>query len=161
MDNRTIIVGYGNIDRADDGVAFPIINELRRRRGVAELPEGDTGLDSLDDQVDSIFIPQLIPEVMEMLTGYDRIIFVDAHIGDGTRDINCCAVSPHYSSTVFTHHMTPPVLLAFLKAMYSCEPEAHLVSVRGREFDFSRTLSPRVRRLVRRAADTILELIDR
>jgi hydrogenase maturation protease len=161
MGNRTIIIGYGNIDRADDGVALSIINELRRRRGRGELEEGDTGLGDLNDHADSIFIPQLMPEIMERLTDYDRIIFVDAHVSPDTEDINCTAVLPEYSASSFTHHMTPSAFLAFLETLYHCEPEAYVVSVLGHEFDFRRTLSPRVQALVQTAADTVLELMDR
>ncbi len=27
---RTLVIGYGNLDRGDDGVAYAIVNELRR-----------------------------------------------------------------------------------------------------------------------------------
>ena len=81
MNSKTIIIGYGNIYRADDGVAFAIINELRRQLGQKLLEEGDTGLDELTGENDSIFLLQLVPEIMELLAGYNKIIFVDAHVG--------------------------------------------------------------------------------
>ena len=102
-----------------------------------------------------------MPEIMERLTGYDRIIFVDAHVSPDTEDLNCTAVLPEYSSSSFTHHMTPSAFLAFLETLYQCEPEAYLVSVRGHEFDFRRTLSPQVQAVVRPAVDIILKLMDR
>jgi Ni,Fe-hydrogenase maturation factor len=139
MTAKTIIIGYGNIDRADDGAAFAVINELRRQLGVRILEEGDTGLDDLNNNTDSIFIPQLIPEIMEMVRAYNRIVFVDAHVSPDMEDLSCSPVLPEYSSTSFTHHMTPSLLVAYLEAMYQSEPEAHLVSVRGCEFDFRRT----------------------
>jgi hydrogenase maturation protease len=161
MTAKTIIIGYGNIDRADDGAAFAVINELRRQLGVRILEEGYTGLDDLNNNSDSIFIPQLIPEIMEMVTGYDKIVFVDAHVSSDMEDLNCTPVLPEYSSSSFTHHMKPSLLIAYLKAMYQCEPEAHLVSVRGYEFDFRRTLSCQVQAAVRPAVDIILRLMDR
>jgi hydrogenase maturation protease len=125
------------------------------------LEEGDTGLDDLNKNTDSIFIPQLIPEIMEMVRAYDKIVFVDAHVSADLEDISCSPVLPEYSSSSFTHHMTPSLLVAYLKAMYQCEPEAHLVSVRGYEFDFRRTLSCQVRAAVGPAVDIILRLMDR
>jgi len=160
MATNTIIIGYGNIDRADDGVAFAVIAELRRRLGVKILEEGETGLDDLNSHNDSIFIPQLVPEIMELLTGYKRIIFVDAHVGSDMEDISCSPVLPQYVSSSFTHHMMPSALIAFLKTLYQCEPKAHLVSIRGYNFDFTRTLSPEAQALVRPAVDTILKLMD-
>ena len=160
MISKTIIIGYGNIDRADDGVAFAVVNELRRRLGQKMLEEGDTGLDELGGENDSIFLSQLVPEIMELLTGYNRIIFVDAHVGSDMEDLSCSPVSAQYVSSSFTHHMTPSALLAFLQTMYQCEPQAHLVSIHGYDFDFKRTFSPQVQALVHPAVDAILKLTN-
>jgi hydrogenase maturation protease len=160
MNSKTIIIGYGNIYRADDGVAFAVINELRRQLGQKLLEEGDTGLDELTGENDSIFLLQLVPEIMELLAGYNRIIFVDAHVGSDMEDLNCSPISAHYISSSFTHHMTPSALLAFLKTMYQCEPQAYMVSIRGSDFDFKRTFSSKVQALVQPAVDAILKLIN-
>jgi hydrogenase maturation protease len=160
MNSKTIIIGYGNIYRADDGVAFAVINELRRQLEQKPLEEGDTGLDELTGENDSIFLLQLVPEIMELLAGYNKIIFIDAHVGSDPEDLNCSTVEAEYVSSSFTHHMTPSVLLAFLKTMYQREPEAHLVSICGYDFDFKPTLSPKVQALVQPAVDAILKLIN-
>ncbi len=160
MTSKTIIIGYGNIDRSDDGVSFAVINELRRQLGQKKLEEGETGLDELNSENDSIFLSQLVPEIMELLTGYDKIVFVDAHVGSDMDDLNCSSVLAQYVSSSFTHHMTPSTLLAFLQTMYQCEPQAHLVSIRGYDFDFKRTFSPKVQALVQPAVNVILKLIS-
>lgn len=156
---KTIVVGYGNIDRADDGVAFEVINVLRRHLGQKMLIEGDTGLDELGSGTDSIFLPQLMPEIMEILVDYDQVIFVDAHVGAETNDLNCQPVVPEYVSSTFTHHMTPASLLAFLQVLYSKEPAGHIVSLRGHDFDFKRTLSPGTKGFIPAAIEKILELL--
>jgi Ni,Fe-hydrogenase maturation factor len=137
-----------------------VINELRRQLGQKLLEEGDTGLDELAGENDSIFLLQLIPEIMELLAGYNKIIFVDAHVGSDMKDLNCSPVLAEYVSSSFTHHMTPSALLAFLKTMYQCEPQAHLVSIRGYDFDFKRTLSPQEQALVQPAVDAILKVVN-
>jgi hydrogenase maturation protease len=159
MNSKTIIIGYGNIYRADDGVAFAVINSLRRQLGQKPLVEGDTGLDELNGENDSIFLLQLVPDIMELLAGYKRIIFVDAHVGSDSEDLHCSPVSAEYISSSFTHHMMPSALFAFLKTIYQCEPQGHLVSIRGYDFDFKQTLSPKVQKLVHPAVDTILKLM--
>jgi Ni,Fe-hydrogenase maturation factor len=133
---------------------------LRRQLGQKLLEEGDTGLDELGGENDSIFLLQLVPEIMELLAGYNRIIFVDAHVGTDLEDLNCSPVEAQYVSSSFTHHMTPAALLAFLKTMYQSEPRAHLISTRGYDFDFKRTLSPKVQALVKPTVDAILKVID-
>ncbi len=157
--SRTIIIGYGNIDRADDGAAFEVINALRQRLGQKILDEGDTGLEELGSENDSIFLSQLMPEIMEVLAGYNQIIFVDAHVGTNTGDLNCVQVVPEYVSSTFTHHMTPASLLAFLEVLYNHKPAGHIVSLRGYDFDFKRVLSPGTQILVPRAVEEILKLL--
>ena len=160
MSYKTIIIGYGNTDRADDGVAFSIVNELRDRLGQKKLDDGETGLDELNSENDSVFLSQLVPEIMELLRGYKRIIFVDAHVGSDRGDISCSPLSAQYVFSSFSHHMTPPTILAFLETMYQCQPEAHLVSISGCDFDFKRTLSPKVQALVNPAVEAILKLTN-
>jgi hydrogenase maturation protease len=156
---RTIIIGYGNIDRSDDGAAYTIINLVRKELGQTILEEGDTGLERLEGETDSVFLLQLVPEIMDWLRDYEQIIFVDAHTGPNLEDLNCSKVVPEYVTSTFTHHMTPSALLAFLKAIYQHEPEAYLVSVRGHDFDFKRSFSPETQSLLRPAVEKILQLL--
>ena len=155
--HRSLVIGYGNIDRADDGVAYDVINALRRRLGQEILHEGDTGLEDLGRPIDSVFLSQLAPELMEVLAGYDRIIFVDAHVYENVEALHCCPVSPDAASLIFTHHMTPSTLLAMQKAIYDVEPTGHLVSLRGYDFDFHRGLSADTATLVEPAVEWILQ----
>ena len=156
---RTIIIGYGNIDRSDDGLAYEVINLVRKKLGQHILEEGDTGMENLGGQIDSVFLPQLLPEIMELLKGYEQIIFVDAHTGDNMEDLNCSRLTPQYTSSTFTHHMTPEALLAFLKTLYQHEPEAYMVSVRAHDFDFKRTFSSKTQPLLQPASEKIIQLL--
>ena len=157
--SRTLVIGFGNIDRADDGVAFEVVNALRRRLGQKELSGEDTGLEELGETVDSIFLSQLAPELMDTLVDYSRVIFADAHVYENVEDLHCGPVAPDYAPSTFTHHLTPAALLSFLKALYGAEPEARLVSIRGRDFDFHRGLSEEARSLVEPAVNHILQLV--
>jgi hydrogenase maturation protease len=156
---RTLVIGYGNIDRADDGVAFRVVNALRKCLRQKVLSEEDSGLDELGEKVDSIFLVQLAPELMDVLPDYRQVIFVDAHVYEGAENLHCAPVSAQYGPSTFTHHMTPPMLLALLKLMHHPEPSAHLVSIRGYDFDFHRDLSEDTRALVEPAVDCILRLV--
>jgi hydrogenase maturation protease len=156
---RTLVIGFGNLDRADDGVAFHVVNAFRRRLGQAALEEDNTGLEELGAPVDSVFIGQLVPEMIDMLEGYDRVVFVDAHVDASLDDLYCAAVSPDEAGLTFTHHMSPATLLAFFKALNGRDLEGHLVSIRGRDFDFHRDLSAETVTLVEPAVDRILGLL--
>ena len=156
---RTLVIGFGNIDRADDGVAYFVINALRSRLAQKPLSEDETGLEELGAEVDSAFLSQLTPELLETAAGYRQVIFVDAHVYENVDALHCVPVSPEYTASTFTHHLTPAAFLALLKTLYHLEPAGHLVSIRGHDFDFHRDLSPKTEALVEPAAELILRLI--
>ncbi|MGD1152168.1 MAG: hydrogenase maturation protease [Syntrophales bacterium] len=155
---RTLVIGFGNIDRADDGVAYHVVNDLRRRLGQGMLHEDETGLEGIGAQIDSIFLVQLAPELMDVMTLYDKIIFVDAHVYENVGNLYCAPVFPEFTQATFTHHMTPAMLLALLKAICNREPTGHIISIRGYDFDFHRNLSADTEALVDKAVDHILLL---
>lgn len=155
---KTLVIGFGNLDRADDGVAFHIINAVRRALGLSPLAENETGLEDLVHPMDTAFIGQLTPEMIDVLEGYNRVIFVDAHVDPAVADLYCTSVSSDGAGLTFTHHMSPATLLAFFEALHGHAPEAHLVSVRGGDFDFHRNLSPATAALVAPAVEKIMQL---
>jgi len=156
---RTLVIGFGNIDRADDGVAFCVVNSLRGRLGQKVLSEDNTGLDELGAEVDSIFLLQLAPEIMDVLADYHQAVFVDAHVYESLDDLHCAPISPEYAPSAFTHHMTPAMLLALLELLHYPGPTGHLVSIRGYDFDFHRDLSADTKALVEPAVEYILRLV--
>jgi len=158
---RTFVIAFGNRDRADDGVAYHVIDAVRQHLGQGTLEDGNTGLDELGAQTDSVFLVQLVPELIDTLVNYQQVIFVDAHIRENVPDLHCAPVLPEYAMSPFTHHMTPAMLLALLQAIHHHEPVGHLVSIRGWEFDFRRGLSKKAAALVQPAADRILRLVAR
>ena len=158
--SRTLVMGFGNLDRGDDGVAFHVINALRRRLGQKPLSEDETGLQELGSEPDSVFLRQLLPEWLESAAAYDRLIFVDAHVYEDAPDLFCVPVVPEFVSSPFTHHVTPAAFMAFLRTLYDREPAGQILSIRGRDFDFFRGLSPEVSRQVPAAVERILRLVE-
>jgi hydrogenase maturation protease len=155
---RTLVIGYGNLDRADDGVAFYVINALRQRLGQKPLPPEETGMQELGSEPDSVFFRQLLPEWMETAAAYDQLVFVDAHVHTNTTELSCVPVVPGFVSAPFTHHVTPAMFLAMIETLYHREPTGHLVSIRGHDFDFRRGLSPEASRHVEPAVEIVLRL---
>jgi len=157
---RTLVIGYGNVDRADDGVAYHVINGLRRRLEQDPLPEDETGLEALGAEVDTVFLLQLTPELMEVVAGYGRIIFVDAHVAGDIEDLHCVPLSPQEdASLTFTHHISPALLLLLLRTLYHCQPDGYMVSIHGYDFDFQRGLSDKTRAMIAPAVDHIMRLL--
>ncbi|GAB4532767.1 MAG: hypothetical protein Kow0063_13810 [Anaerolineae bacterium] len=138
---KVLIIGYGNLDREDDGVAWHILQGIARRLGRPALDEETGGLDQLGQPIDLLFVLQLTPELAELVTGYDYICFVDAHTGDHPEDVHLTPINAHFQTSPFTHHMTPQTCLMLAETIYGHKPQAITVSVKGHRFGFSHTLS--------------------
>ncbi len=158
---RCLIVGYGNVYCRDDGVALYVINLLRTRFGLRELSPDEDGLDELGHPVDTVLLHQLLPEVIPDLMDYRRVVFVDAHTGTIPDDLRVVEVREEFGFHAVTHHMSPGMLLATVRQTYHVAPEAHLVSVKGDDFDFGLGLSEACKRRAETASRKIIDLLNK
>lgn len=160
MQKKFIILGYGNPDRGDDGVAYYLLQKIIRRFGtdadkLAEFEE--VGLCEVNEQIDIWYNLQLIPEISQELAQYENAIFIDAHTAEIPEPVLITEIVPKYQNSPFTHHLTPASCLSLAEKLYQHAPRATLVTIRGYQFDFSRELSPQTIHL----ADSALEEISR
>ncbi len=160
MKAKTLIIGYGNADRQDDGAGWHILKKLAERMGhaVPDEPGEDIEVDS--DLADLLFILQIYPELAEMISHYDRVCFIDAHTADFPEEVSWMELAPEYEKSPLTHHMSPKTVLSIAAAIYKIVPEAILVSVRGFSFQFERSLSPKTAALAEKAEKHIWEWIQ-
>lgn len=157
---RTLVLGYGNLDRGDDGLAYTLINNLRCSLGQEALVEGATGLEELGAEVDSAFVPQLVPELIDVVAAYDRVIFADAHVHPNAEEVRCTAVQAEYTASAFTHHLTPAAFMALLQVVHQRRPASFVLSVRGHSFAFERGLSAVTSASIASATKQMLRLLD-
>jgi hydrogenase maturation protease len=153
---RTLVLGFGNVYRRDDGVAFVVLNALRERLGLPALAVDDYGYDDLGHEVDTLFLHQLVPELAEIVAQYDWIVFVDAHVGIIPEAIREEQLATCYESTTVPHQLHPCSLLAMARDLYGGQPRGVLLSIRGHDFDFGEELSPQTAALVEESVDRIL-----
>jgi len=154
---RVLILGYGNVDRQDDGVAWHVIHNLLHRLGYAKVEEFEENEPQEFGNVDVLFQLQLVPEFSELIAKYDRVCFIDAHTGSVPDNVHLEDLIPGYQHSPFTHHLTASSLLAMSSSIYHKTPPSILVSVRGYEFGFSQQLSELTASLVPAAVDLILK----
>jgi len=152
---KTLILGYGNPDRQDDGVAWTIIQSLAARLSLT-IPSLDEPVvaDGKADLTLAVAL-QLLPEMAELVAAHERVCFVDAHTGRVPQDLSVEKLDAQFQSSPFTHHLTPQTCLSLAQSLYSKTPGGLLVSVRGYEFGFSNDLSPRTRELADQAVEHI------
>ncbi len=154
---RSLIVGYGNADRQDDGVAWHVLTGIARGLGRPVPAAPEDGFFPEGEEIDLWYVLQLAPEMSEDFAQYERICFVDAHTGNIEQEILLQPVEASPASSAFTHHLTPAACLALTQAIYGKMPEAKLLSIRGFQFGFSRELSPETAALVEQAVETLMK----
>lgn len=117
---RTLILGWGNPGRRDDGLG-PALARLVAERSIDGL------------NVDTDY--QLQIEDAADVARYDRVIFADAD-RTGPEPFSCRRLRPASSGLGFSSHsVSPGALLALTRDLFHRQPEAWLVGIRGYEFD--------------------------
>ena len=158
---RTLVAGFGNAYRRDDGVAWAVVNALREQRGRPPLGLLDDGFDDLGHAVDTVVLHQLVPELAETLAGYELVIFVDAHTGNLPEPVREEWLEPAFRLPFVSHQTHPATLLDLAQRLHGHAPRALLLSICGHDFDFGEGLSPETAALVPRAVERILTLVGR
>jgi hydrogenase maturation protease len=144
---HTLIIGYGNPLRGDDGFGWHAALRLR---------------DLIHDAgVEILAVHQLTPELMEPVSRARRVIFIDAAVGEDPGKMTVAALGTTGGpAPVFTHFATPAALLEGARSLYGARPEALLISVVGLDFSIGAELSePTQRALDSLAGPKIRELI--
>ncbi len=155
MKADTLVIGYGNADRQDDGVGWHILKNLAERLGRSVPDDPGANIEVESERVDLLFILQIYPELAETISHYQRVCFVDAHTSDIPEEISWIELEPEYEKSPLTHHMSPKTVLSISATIYNNVPEAILVSVRGFRFQFERELSPQTAALAHKASQRI------
>jgi hydrogenase maturation protease len=144
---HTLIIGYGNPLRGDDGFGWHAALRLR------EIVH--------DADIEILAVHQLTPELMDPISRARRVIFIDAAVGE---DAGKLTVAPLETTGgpagVFTHFATPAALLEGARSLYGARPEALLITVVGLDFEIGADLSEPVQLALESLATTkIRELL--
>jgi hydrogenase maturation protease len=156
---KLLILGYGNPDREDDGVAWHILRALILKLG---LPAPDSYEDDFPEsaQMEFAFHLQLTPEMAEDIATYPYVCFIDAHTGNIPEPVRLTAVESEFQNSPFTHHLTPQSLVSMCETIYGKRPESALLSVLGHRFLFTRELSAETAALVPQAVELLWKWLN-
>lgn len=143
---RTLIIGYGNPLRGDDGLGW------HAARLLAECIQRD--------DVQIVTCHQLMPELAEDISQADHVIFIDAACGGEPGALRFDDLQPDNRPNVdFTHRFDAPALLACAQVLYGRCPYAVLCSLSADSFDLSENLSEVVQAALPALVQRVLALI--
>jgi hydrogenase maturation protease len=156
---KLLILGYGNPDREDDGVAWHILRALTIKLGLVPPESYEEEFPEFPG-MDFAFYLQLTPEMAEEVSAYEYVCFIDAHTGNIPESVRLIEVESEFQNSPFTHHLTPQSLISMCETIYGKKLDAALVSVLGHRFLFSRELSEETAGLVPQAVALIWDWMN-
>ncbi len=124
---KIIILGWGNSQRQDDGLARIALERLE--------------LTGLPPEVELVHADQLLPEHAAIASQADVLIFVDASTTGPPGEIRVERVFADGKFPSPSHHLSPSSLLTLLQTVYGVAPEAYCATLRGETFEFGEGLS--------------------
>ncbi len=126
MKNNTIILGIGNIGRQDDGLGWLFLDFLKNE-----------GFESIDVE----YRYQLQIEDAELISHYDKVIFVDATI-ENTKDgfyYRICEASDKFGFS--SHELAPETILFLANQLYNHDPKSFILGIQGYQWNLEIGLS--------------------
>ncbi|MBV9080858.1 MAG: hydrogenase maturation protease, partial [Elusimicrobia bacterium] len=140
---RTLVVGYGNPLRSDDGVGPAVALRVASRR----LP-----------RVKIKIVQQLNLELVDEMKDFDQVILVDACL-DGPPVALRKVAATLQAAMASSHHCGPEMLLSLAAALYERPPAVYACAIREESFFIGRALTPAVRGRAREAAEMIVRFL--
>ncbi|HRQ29735.1 MAG TPA: hydrogenase maturation protease, partial [Saprospiraceae bacterium] len=129
---KTLIYGYGNPGRQDDGLGARFIDLCEEW-----VQTIGTGQISLDCNY------QLNIEDAEIIAGYEQVIFVDASIVDEIDSYKLEKIAADNSSIEFSMHaVSVGFVLDLCQKIYLKFPETYVLHIKAYSFDFIEELTP-------------------
>lgn len=130
MSQQTLILGWGNPGRGDDGLGPEFVRRI-----------ADSNISGVVTDSDY----QLQVEDAAEITDYERVLFVDAD-RSGPEPFGLARVYPEGRLAFSTHSLSPAAVLMLARDLFQSEPEAWILGIRGYQFDeFCERLSSRSR----------------
>lgn len=147
---KTLIYGYGNPGREDDGLGARFIEQIE-----AWIKENKTEGVSTDCNY------QLNIEDSALISEYDCVYFVDASVAE-IDNYMLESIKPNDARIEFTMHAVSVAYVVDLcRKIYGREPEAYVLHIRGYEWGFAERLSPGAEKNLTEALDFLCNILKK
>jgi hydrogenase maturation protease len=140
--DATLVIGYGNSLRGDDGMGPEVARRLRQR-----------GFETLETH-------QLLPEIAERIAAARAVFFADADAGlqPGEVSIEPLQEAATPASRPIGHYTAPAALMRMASAGYGARPDAWIVGMGGSSFEIGDGLSEAAWQAVSSAIEQVLQV---
>ena len=143
MMKQSLVIGYGNTLRSDDGAGQKVAEII------AELDLAN---------VRSLAVHQLTPELANDIAKSDLVIFVDA----SARELETVKIQhliPGKFNSKLGHNSHPSYLLTLTQFLYNKTPLAYWLLIPASNFEFGEIFSTITEKSIDRAVKKIQELV--
>ena len=122
---KILMIGIGNYGRADDAMGWKFLDEL-----------ADSG-----DLYDFEYRYQLQIEDAELVSKYEKVIFVDASHQPLERGFSFSTCFPAPTSAFTTHQLNPETVLWLAGELFDYPPEGYVMAISGIKWQLHHGLS--------------------
>ena len=125
--HNNLLLAIGNSSRGDDGLGWAFLERIAEQIGEDWTAEQRY---------------QLQVEDAEMLTHFQRILFVDATLETLPDGFALAPCIPNADAGPYSHQQTPGAVLFLCQTLYGHAPEAFVLKITGYQWDLGAGMSP-------------------
>ncbi len=144
-DTSTLIIGYGNTLRNDDGVGY----RLAERIATLSLP-----------RLETLALHQLTPDLAETIAQVSLVIFADAFADTSLEQVTVKSLGVEVVEFNSSHSCHPSYLLRLAKTLYGHAPKAYWLMLPCSDFSLGGTLSAKAQLSMSHAFAIIQDLLE-
>lgn len=146
---KTLIYGYGNPGRQDDGLGVILANQI-------ELWAKENGFNWLS--VDTNY--QLNIEDASTVSEYELVIFADASKEESIESFLLESLQPSARIEFTMHSVSPAFILHLCESIFNKRPDAWLLHIRGFEWELNEGLSLKASQTLEEAINNVKTFIS-
>ena len=126
-DDSCLIYGIGNVGRQDDGLGWAFVDGLEAEElcSNAEMHKNY----------------QLLLEDAELISNKDRVLFIDATKDASVESFTLERAAPKMDFSFTSHAISIPAIMATCLQCFDHLPVAHVLAIRGYEFELKMGLT--------------------